>query len=364
MFQTQSERIAAGDECWAMWGRGRAAANDHEFNFGSSFDTHADALLTRIDDRAGFHSKTATKRLLAKLDEVDPDIVHLHNLHGYYLNIEMLFGWLANSRCQVLWTLHDCWAFTGHCSYFTYVGCNKWKAAGCSNCPQGGEYPKSILCDASARNYIDKRRIFTQLPASRLTLISPSRWLANLVGESFLAKYPVEVRRNEVDRSVFKPTPSDFRKRYGVGDVPMFLGVASPWTRRKGLDDFLRLAKDIRGIATVVLVGLSDSQIRSLPKGIIGLRKTESKVELAGIYSSADYFLNPTKEDNLPTVNLEAEACGTPVITYDTGGCAESIALTQSEVVGSFEEMRAHCVKAAGSLVAERTLQISQGLGG
>lgn len=358
MFQTQSARIAEGDECWAMWGRGRAAQNDHEFKFGSALGTYADVAMTRIGDRAGFHSRTATKRLLAKLDEIDPDIVHLHNLHGYYLNIEMLFGWLANSRCQVLWTLHDCWAFTGHCSYFTFSGCDKWKGAGCSDCPQREEYPKSILRDSSARNFIDKRRIFTQLPVRRIVLIAPSRWLANLVGESFLAKYSVEVRRNEIDRSVFKPTPSDFRERYGVGDMPMFLGVANPWTHRKGLDDFLRLAEELRGIAIVVLVGLSDLQIRSLPEGIIGLQRIESKAELAGIYSSADYLLNPTKEDNLPTVNLEAEACGTPVITYDTGGCSESIKLVQSKVVSSFEEMRAYCVSITDQLMGDRTSQI------
>ena len=343
MRRMAEERRAAGDDCWTMWGRGRAAGNDREFNFGSRAGTYADALLTRLDDRAGFHSKAATRRLLAKLDEIDPDVVHLHNLHGYYLNVEMLFGWLASHRCQVRWTLHDCWAFTGHCVHFQYVGCDRWRT-GCHDCPQKRSYPASRLMDSSRRNWGNKLRLFTSVPPERMTLVTPSHWLEGLVRESFLGGYPVEVRHNTVDTSVFKPTPSDFRERYGIGDRFMVLGVASPWTERKGLGDFFRLAGELDGRFAVVLVGLNArqrrafSRIKSTRAMFVGLGRTESKEELAAIYTVADVFFNPTREDNYPTVNLEAEACGTPVITYETGGCAETIDHFESSAVANYDE--------------------------
>ena len=343
MRRMAEERRAAGDDCWTMWGRGRAAGNDREFNFGSRAGTYADALLTRLDDRAGFHSKAATRRLLAKLDEIDPDVVHLHNLHGYYLNVEMLFGWLASHRCQVRWTLHDCWAFTGHCVHFQYVGCDRWRT-GCHDCPQKRSYPASRLMDSSRRNWGDKLRLFSSVPPERMTLVTPSHWLEGLVRESFLGGYPVEVRHNTVDTSVFKPTPSDFRERYGIGDRFVVLGVASPWTERKGLGDFFRLAGELDGRFAVVLVGLNArqrrafSRIKSTRAMFVGLGRTESKEELAAIYTVADVFFNPTREDNYPTVNLEAEACGTPVITYETGGCAETIDHFESSAVANYDE--------------------------
>ena len=341
MMQIERERLALGDECWRMWGRGRAAEGDHELNFGSRVEFYLDVLRTRLGDRAGFHSKAATRRLLAKLDEVDPDVVHLHNLHGYYVNIEMLFSWLASHHCQVRWTLHDCWAFTGHCAHFTYVGCDQWRTdcAHSESCPQLGIYPKTICKRNCARNFRDKRRIFASIPPERMTLITPSRWLESLVKQSFLRGYPVEVRRNTVDMTVFRPTQSDFRGRYGIGDRFMVLGVANPWTERKGLGDFIRLSKELNSERyTIVIVGLSAKQIKALPSCVIGFQRTESREELAKIYSAADAFFNPTFEDNYPTVNLEAEACGTPVVTYDTGGCSEAISRNDSVCVHGYEE--------------------------
>lgn len=336
MRRIAGERRAAGDDCWEMWGRGRVAENDREFNFGSKAGVYIDALLTRLDDRAGFHSKTATRRLLAKLDEIDPDVVHLHNLHGYYVNVEMLFGWLASHRCQVRWTLHDCWAFTGHCPHFQYVGCDRWKD-GCHDCPQKRGYPTSYLLDSSRRNWEDKRCIFTSVAPDRMTFVTPSHWLEGLVRASFLRDYSVEVRHNVVDKTVFKPTPSDFRGRCGIGDRFMVLGVACPWTERKGLDDFVRLVEELDSERyAIVLLGVTAKQIRRLPRDIVALGRTSSPQELAAAYTAADVFLNPTREDNFPTVNLEAEACGTPVITYDVGGCRETIILKDSTVVDDY----------------------------
>ena len=326
-----------GAESHVCWGRGRAAQDGNELNFGTPLGVRLDALATRLDDRAGFHSRVATRRLLERLDGIDPDVVHLHNLHGYYANIEMLFGWLAGHRCQVRWTLHDCWAFTGHCAHFQYVGCDQWKT-GCHDCPQKKAYPASYVLDSSRRNWEDKRRIFTSVPADRMTLITPSHWLEGLVRQSFLKSYPVGVRHNTVDTTVFKPTPSDFRERYGVGDRFMVLGVASPWTERKGLGDFFKLAGELGEGYAVVLVGLDGRQQKAFSKlesraRLIGLGRTESREELAAVYTAADVLLNPTREDNYPTVNLEAQACGTPVVTYDVGGCAETLSLPGSSAI-------------------------------
>lgn len=330
--------LAKGEDSYAFWGRGRAAEGEHEMRFATDFEVRIDALMTRLDDRAGFHSKAATLRLLCRLDEIKPDVIHLHNLHGYYLNVEMLFAWLVEHNCRVEWTLHDCWAFTGHCAYFTYAKCDGWKT-GCGDCPQRRSYPASILVDNSAKNFEDKRRVFTSISLDRMTLVSPSQWLKGLVEKSFLRDYSVQVRRNDIDRAVFKPTPSDFRERCGVGDRFMILGVASPWTERKGLSDFVQLSIELNPEKyAVVLIGLSAKQIKEIPSSIIGLERTESKHELAEIYSAADLLFNPTLEDNYPTVNLEAEACGTPVVTYDTGGCPETVALLESRVVGSLRE--------------------------
>ncbi len=341
MMREHRELLAAGEDSYAFWGRGRAGEGDRELRFATDAEVRLDALQTRLDGKAGFHSKAATRRLLERLDEINPDVVHLHNLHGYYVNIEMLFQWLATRDCRVEWTLHDCWAFTGHCAYFTYVKCAQWKTH-CAyfeeRCPQLGTYPKTHSKASCAWNFDQKRRLFNLVPAGRMKLITPSQWLANLVGESLLSKYPVEVRRNTIDTSVFKPTPSDFRERYGIGDRFMILGVASPWTERKGLADFVRLAGELDSEKyAIVLVGLSERQVKEMPAGIVGLARTDSREELAGIYSTADVFFNPTREDNYPTTLLEAQACGTCVLTYSVGGCVEALYTKGSRAVTGFD---------------------------
>lgn len=353
MWQMAEERMELGDECWVMWGRGRRACNVHEFNFGNPIALYLDVLQTRLDGKAGFHSKTITRRLLRKLDQIGPDVVHLHNIHGYYVNVEMLFRWLAShEEVKVYWTLHDCWAFTGRCSHFTCVGCEQWKGA-CAHheeCPQLDGYPKTYSGSASVNwCYLKKRECFNLLDKGRLTLVSPSRWLAGLVSQSFLSKYRVEVRPNVVNRSVFKPTAGDLRTRLRIGGRVMILGVASIWSEHKGFDDFCRLAADLDGERfAIVVVGRG---VRRAPKSA-GRIKTigwiESPHELARVYSSADYLFNPTTADTYPTVNLESEACGTPVVTYDTGGCAETVRLPGSKVVEGYDEALAFFRAVAG----------------
>lgn len=290
---------------------------------GSDLDVKLHGALTRLTDRHGFASRRATKAFLRWADEYDPDLLWLHNIHGYYLNIEMLFQWIkSRPDMQVKWTLHDCWAFTGHCAYFDFAGCDRWKT-GCHHCPQKKAYPATALLDSSCSNYKKKQALFTGVP--KLSLITPSQWLADLVKESFLREYPVEVVYNTINTDIFKPTPGDFREKHGLEDKKVILGVASVWEKRKGLEDFVKLAGMLDDGYRIVLVGLTAEQAKQMPQNVIAIPRTNSPQELAQIYTAADVFVNPTYEDNYPTVNLEAQACGTRVITYQTGGSPETL---------------------------------------
>lgn len=313
-----------GHECKIGYGRDEAKniSTEDIIKIGTNFDVNVHALMTRITDRAGFYSRKATRTFIEKIKEYDPDVIHLHNIHGYYINIEMLFNYLAESNKPVVWTLHDCWAFTGHCSHFDFVNCSQWET-GCFRCPQKGEYPRSVFIDKSRQNYQKKKSLFTSV--ENMVIITPSRWLSHLVGKSFLNKYEVKVIPNGIDLDTFKPTKSDFRRQYNLENRKIVLGVASAWGARKGLQDFVKLSSLLDNNYKIVLVGLSKKQIKDLPTNIIGIARTNSVVELAALYTMANVFVNPTYEDNFPTTNLEALACGTPVVTYNTGGSPESI---------------------------------------
>lgn len=321
--ETCRELQGQGHQCVAAYGRWKANCDDIEtYKIGTSFDYRLHGLETRLFDRHGFGSKSATKKFLKWVDEYNPDVIWLHNIHGYYINVEMLFEYLKKSDKKVYWTLHDCWSFTGHCAYFTYAKCDKWKT-GCSECKQKSRYPQSILIDNSKQNYERKRKAFCGV--KDMTLITPSQWLADLVKESFLKEYPVKVIKNKIDTNVFKPTESDFRERYGLEDKKILLGVASTWDERKGLQDYLKLSQMLPDKYRIVLVGLNKKQMKNLPDNVLGLPRTESAKQLAEIYTAADIFVNLSYEENYPTVNLEAQACGTPVIAYDVGGTRETL---------------------------------------
>ena len=320
MMSIHNELLKEGHESYVVWGRGRKSQNKNEIYMNDKIGVYYHALMSRLTGKTGFYSKKSTKRLLKKLDEIKPDIIHLHNIHGYYINIELLFNYIKKNKIKVVWTLHDCWSFTGQCPHFITKNCDKWKT-GCYNCPMIHEYPKTIK-DNSKWNYKKKKELFTNVD---MTIITPSKWLSKLVKESYLNKYEVEVINNGIDTNIFKPTESNFRKKYHLENKKIILGVASTWTWKKGLYDFIELSKIIDENYQIVLVGLSKKQIKQLPNNIIGITRTENQNELAGIYSTSDIFFNPTYEDNYPTVNLEALACETPVISYDTGGCSECI---------------------------------------
>ena len=237
---------------------------------------------------------------------------------------------------QVKWTLHDCWAFTGHCSHFSYVGCDRWRT-GCHHCMQSKEYPASLLADRSRKNYLRKKKAFQGV--KNMTIITPSHWLANLVKRSFLKEYPVQAQHSTIDRSIFKPTQSNFREKMGLTDKKIVLGVASAWSEKKGLGDFIRLSRLLPEGYTVLLIGVDEKQRKCLPQNILSLQRTNFVQELAEIYTTADVFVNLTYEDTFPTVNLEAQACGTPCLTYRTGGSVESVLPENIVEQGDLEEM-------------------------
>lgn len=317
------ELMAQGHQCVISYGRDKANCDDiPTLCIGSATDYKLHGIKTRLFDQHGFGSKAATRRFLEQVKEYDPDVIWLHNIHGYYIHIGLLFEYLKTCGKKIIWTLHDCWAFTGHCSYFDYVGCDRWKA-GCHDCPQKKAYPASMLLDNSRSNYKKKRSLFTGIPD--LTIITPSQWLADLVQESYLKEYSVEVVYNTINTGIFKPTPSDFREKHGLEEKKIILGVASVWEARKGLGDFVKLAEMLDDNYRIVLVGLTPEQAKQMPENVIAIPRTNSPQELAAIYTTADVLVNPTYEDNYPTVNLEAQACGTRVITYDTGGCRETL---------------------------------------
>lgn len=319
-----------GHDCMIAYGRGLPPNNVNTMRIGNDWDIWKNGLRTRCTDQEGLGSQKATKEFINKIKKYDPDIIHLHCLHGYYINIEILFNYLKEANKKIVWTYHDCWAFTGHCTHFDYIGCDKWKK-GCNNCPQKKEYPKSVFFDNSKQNYQKKKALFTSV--KDMTIVTPSYWLASLVEASFLSKYPIETIHNGIDLEVFKPTESDFRQRYSCEDKTIVLGVANRWGKRKGLDAFLQLSKKLSKEFQIVLVGLSKKQVKELPENIVKIERTNSTKELAEIYTAADVFVNPTLEDSFPTTNLEAQACGTCVITYNTGGSPESLSYGNGIIV-------------------------------
>lgn len=321
----------AGHTCCIAYGRGDAPDGFNTIKIGNQLDIYLHVLKARLFDASGFGSKKATKNLIKQIEEFKPDVIHLHNIHGYYINIEILFNYLKkHPEIKKIWTLHDCWTFTGHCSHYTYRKCNKWQTCCDGDCPNKKEYPKSWFSNIKS-NFNKKKEIFCGV--ENMILITPSKWLKNEVEKSYLKDYPIEVINNGVDTNLFKPTPSNIKQQYGIEDKKVILGVSSVWNKMKGLDTFIELSKELDNQYQIVLIGLNKKQIEQLPTNIIGISRTENVQELVKWYSAAALFFNPTLEDTYPTTNLEAIACGTPVITFNTGGSPESAYADEDKIV-------------------------------
>lgn len=321
--------IKNGWESYIAYSKGRdgiKSSNSHIIPVGDKLSVAWHGVMTRLFDRHGLASNNATRQFIRTIKRINPDVIHIHNIHGYFLNYKLLFDFLSKSGIPVVWTVHDCWLYTGHCYYYSYVECNRWQA-GCGNCMQQRKFPASLLVDRSTKNYFDKKLAFTSIPKSLLRIVPVSEWIRGEMSKSFLRDYNFQVIHNGIDLNIFKPTISELIKdKYRLPlDKHLILGVASIWSKEKGWDDFISLSKNISNNEVIVLVGVDDAQLKQLPDNIIAISRTENITELAALYSMADVFVNPTWQDNYPTVNLEAIACGTPVITYRTGGSVEVI---------------------------------------
>lgn len=338
-----------GWESYVAYSKGRDGVRtcaSHTIPVGNKWDTWMHGLETRLFDRHGLASVSATYDFIKQLKEISPDIVHIHNIHGYFLNYPVLFEYLSKSGIPVVWTVHDCWLYTGHCYYYSYIQCNKWES-GCGDCPQKRKFPASWWLDRSTRNYQDKREAFTTMPHGKLTIVPVSDWIREEMSRSFLKDYPFQVIHNGIDTEVFTVHGADeMKQKYGWQGKHILLGVASIWSEEKGLPDFIKLAQQLREDEMVVLVGVTEEQKSQLPQNVYGIRRTENIRELAELYSAADVFVNPTWQDNYPTVNMEAIACGTPVVTYRTGGSIESVTedtgfiVEQGDVKGLLDSVR------------------------
>ena len=292
----------------------------HQY-FGTKLENLVHRAISCFSGISGKGSSLATRKLLHTLDTIRPDILHLHNLHGWYINLPMLFSYIKKNKIKTVWTLHDCWGFTAQCSHFTIEKCSKWKS-GCYDCPRYRLYPYTYV-DRTKTMWKLKKKWFTGV--EDLTIVTPSSWLASLVKQSYLGQYPVQVINNGINLDVFRPVESTFKQRHDLENKHIVLGVASEWTDRKGLDVFVNLAKMLPQEYKVVLVGTNEDIDKRLPMEILSIHRTQNQHELAEIYTMADVFVNPTREETFPTVNIEALACGTPIVTFDTGGSPEII---------------------------------------
>lgn len=282
-------------------------------------------MLTGMNGQSFYND---TKKAIHWIEKINPDIMHIHNIHGDWINIEVLFEFIIQKNIPVLWTFHDCWPFTGRCSHFELAKCQKWKKQ-CFECKNLSVYPTTIYFDYSYEMYKQKKGLFSKIP--QLSIVTPSKWLADYVKQSYFSCRSIDVIHNGIDIKKYKVIES---VRNNKKNKKILLGVANSWSETKGLKDFYKLNEIIdHNKYEIMLVGLNDRQLNSLPKSIKGIKRTNSEAELIDLYNEAFVFINPTYQDNYPTTNLEAMSCGTPVITYNTGGCSESINNTTGFVV-------------------------------
>lgn len=315
-----------GYDAYIAYGRNNHTDSESKLiRIGNDLSVYEHVIETRLFDRQGLASRFATKNFIRLLDDIKPDIVHLHNIHGNYLNYKYIFEYFSKNNIPIVWTIHDCWPITGHCVHFTSVNCFKWKT-GCFSCPRLKSYPQSFFKDRSQCNFLDKKKAFCSV--DNLTIVPVSNWLKGIISESFLGHYPIHVIQNGIDIQAFYPRKNEIqlvKKKYGIESKFIILGVATGWSNENGFYDFLKLREILNNDFVIVLVGVSELIKRKLPRGIIGIKRTDSQSELAAIYTAADIFINGSYEETFGLVTVEAMACGTPVIVYNSTACPEVV---------------------------------------
>lgn len=343
--------MANGWESYIAYSGGRdgmhPACKSTPVPVGNKLDVAWHAVETRLLDRHGLASRCATKAFIKEIERIQPDIIHIHNIHGYFLNYKILFDFLKRYGKPVVWTVHDCWLYTGHCYYYSSIGCNRWKS-GCGSCPQQKRFPTSWFVDRSKQNFIDKQKAFNSLDKHRFVVAPVSKWMADEMRQSLFQNCTIQVMHNGIDLDTFKPqgNEKEVRDRYGIGNRHIIMAIATLWHPEKGVEDLMKMSRLLHEDEVIVMVGVDDELMKRLPQNIIGIKRTANVQQLAELYSAATAVVNPTWQDNYPTVNLEAIACGTPVVTYRTGGSPESITsetgfvVEQGDVHGMLEAVR------------------------
>lgn len=326
--------IKHGWKSYIAYGRYANPSQSTTIKIGNKIDFYHHIMITRLLDKHGLGSKYTTRLFIKKIDKIKPDIIHIHNLHGYYINYEIFFQYLKEKNIPVIWTFHDCWPFTGHCAHFIINDCQKWKSE-CKQCPLIKSYPASLFADSSYNNFLKKRELFTNL--NNLTIVTVSNWLLHIVEKSFFKKVTLKRIYNGIDVNLFKPQSSidEIKNKFHITSKYILLGVASTWTNEKGLKDYYSLSKILDKDYTIILIGVTQKQKKRLPPNILGICRTNNIQELVNYYSIANIVLNLSYAETFGLTTVEGFACGTPSIVYN---CTASPELINSDKVGKIVE--------------------------
>lgn len=312
---------SSGIECYVASPDPKVNDAKRGFLIGNAFDHKLHAVLSRINGKQAYFSRWATRRLLKFIDKIEPDVVHLHNLHSNYIHLNMLLQYLAKKDIQTIVTLHDCWFYTGGCFHYKATACMRW-LEGCGHCPKKRQDTPAYLWDCSASILADRKKYLLAIP--RLTVTGVSEWISNEAKRTFFADTPVVTIRNGVDLDVFKPTPSDFRSRLELQDKYIILGPASKWLQPLNKSVLTYFSEHMQPDEVLLLFGATDCPL-PMPENVRLYGYTRNREELAALYTCADVFVNTTREDSLSLINVEAQACGTPVVTFDATGPRETV---------------------------------------
>lgn len=293
---------------------------DGYIRIGNKIDYKLHSLSSRIFGMQGFSSKKSTLKLIKEIEKINPDIIHLHNLHSNYINIEYLFKYIRENKKPTIITLHDCWFLTGKCCHFLYDNCEKWKVK-CEKCIRKKKEIPSYFFDTSTKVYEKKKKLIGENPF--VYVIGCSKWITEVARQSILNKRVIGTIYNGIDLSIFYPRKNNFRIKYKLEEKYVILGMANKWLTKENEKTYEEILKFLKKDIILFLIGCTEEEIKKLPDNVLGVGFINDKNTLADYYSMADVFVNVTKVDSLPTVNIEAIACGTPVITYNSGGSAE-----------------------------------------